>query len=109
MDTYVKIYLMPDKHSEKSDIVKDSSHPAFNQRSVLLAASYDFISQSPWWDASQSLCGFSFEFSVAHDELAKKNLEVTVKKYESLFHKDEIGQFVIYLRDYDLSVLTSSW
>lgn len=33
-DTYVKVYLMPDKDSKKTQIIKESSHPIFNESYV---------------------------------------------------------------------------
>ncbi|XP_067937081.1 extended synaptotagmin-1-like [Watersipora subatra] len=68
---YVKLYLLPEKSRKyKSEVFKDSFYPEFNEK---------------------------FECPVAQEELSSHSLEVTVKHYESLFSRKEIGQVEIPL------------
>jgi len=85
-DPYVKLYLLPDRAANskrKTDVVKDSTNPVFDE---------------------------TFEYTVAPVDLSSRELEVSIINRKGLFARSPLmGQCQIDLGQYDLSTAVTRW
>jgi len=85
-DPYVKLYLLPDRAANskrKTDVVKDSINPVFDE---------------------------TFEYTVAPVDLSSRELEVNIINRKGLFARSPmLGHCQIALGQYDLSVALTQW